>query len=101
MEKSPLAKSNHLIDDETSERTFKIWDNNDDGFIEPVEVCSKISLLRMCKCSGLSTGNISATRFLSKPFSILKSNILEGTVATLSVLMVHRTIIDFRHAVRA
>lgn len=38
MEKSPLAKSNHLIDDETSERTFKIWDNNDDGFIEPVEM---------------------------------------------------------------
>lgn len=38
MEKSPLAKSSHYIDDETSERTFKIWDNNADGFIEPVEV---------------------------------------------------------------
>ena len=38
MEKSPLAKSSHTIDDETSERTFKIWDNNHDGFIEPVEV---------------------------------------------------------------
>ena len=38
MEKSPLAKSTQTIDDETSERTFKIWDNNDDGFIEPVEV---------------------------------------------------------------
>lgn len=38
MEKSPLAKSSHYIDDETSERTFKIWDNNDDGFIEPVEM---------------------------------------------------------------
>ena len=38
LEKSPLAKANHVIDDETSERTFKIWDNNDDGFIEPVEV---------------------------------------------------------------
>ena len=39
LEKSPLAKANETIDDETSERTFKIWDNNDDGFIEPVEVC--------------------------------------------------------------
>ena len=38
LEKSPLQKSDHSIDDETSERTFKIWDNNDDGFIEPVEV---------------------------------------------------------------
>ena len=38
LEKSPLAKANETIDDETSERTFKIWDNNDDGFIEPVEV---------------------------------------------------------------
>ena len=43
LEKSPLAKSEHLIDDETSERTFKIWDNNDDGFIEPAEVRSKIT----------------------------------------------------------
>ena len=39
LEKSPLAKANETIDDETSERTFKIWDNNDDGLIEPVEVC--------------------------------------------------------------
>jgi len=38
LEKSPLAKANETIDDETSERTFKIWDNNDDGFIEPVEI---------------------------------------------------------------
>lgn len=38
LEKSPLAKSEKTIDDETSERTFKIWDNNHDGFIEPVEV---------------------------------------------------------------
>lgn len=38
LEKSPLTKSEHLIDDETSERTFKIWDNNDDGFIEPAEI---------------------------------------------------------------
>jgi len=38
LEKSPLQKSDHSIDDETSERTFKIWDNNDDGFIEPVEI---------------------------------------------------------------
>ena len=41
LEKSPLTKSSEIIDDETSERTFKIWDNNDDGFIEPVEVCVK------------------------------------------------------------
>lgn len=45
LEKSPLAKANETIDDETSERTFKIWDNNDDGFIEPVEVCRFIVLL--------------------------------------------------------
>ena len=38
LEKSPLAKAETVIDDETSQRTFKIWDNNDDGFIEPVEV---------------------------------------------------------------
>ncbi|CAH3172383.1 unnamed protein product, partial [Porites evermanni] len=38
LEKSPLAKSEKTIDDETSERTFKIWDNNHDGFIEPVEI---------------------------------------------------------------
>jgi len=38
LEKSPLAKANETIDDETSERTFRIWDNNDDGFIEPVEI---------------------------------------------------------------
>ncbi|XP_020619563.1 transmembrane prolyl 4-hydroxylase-like [Orbicella faveolata] len=38
LEKSPLAKANETIDDETSERTFKIWDNNGDGFIEPVEI---------------------------------------------------------------
>ena len=38
LEKSPLAKADTSIDDETSERTFKIWDNNNDGFIEPVEV---------------------------------------------------------------
>ena len=38
LEKSPLAKSEKTIDDETSERTFKIWDNNHDGYIEPVEV---------------------------------------------------------------
>lgn len=38
LEKSPLAKADTVIDDETSQRTFKIWDNNDDGFIEPVEV---------------------------------------------------------------
>ena len=33
-----MAKAETVIDDETSQRTFKIWDNNDDGFIEPVEV---------------------------------------------------------------
>ena len=33
-----MAKADTVIDDETSQRTFKIWDNNDDGFIEPVEV---------------------------------------------------------------
>lgn len=38
LEKSPLAKADTVIDDETSQRTFKIWDNNDDGFIEPVEI---------------------------------------------------------------
>ena len=43
LENSPLAKANETIDDETSERTFKIWDNNDDGFIEPVEVCIVMS----------------------------------------------------------
>ena len=38
LEKSPLIKAKDTMDEETSERTFKIWDNNDDGFIEPVEV---------------------------------------------------------------
>ncbi|KAJ7383004.1 hypothetical protein OS493_031174 [Desmophyllum pertusum] len=38
LEKSPLAKTDETIDEETSERTFKIWDNNHDGFIEPVEI---------------------------------------------------------------
>ena len=41
LEKSPLMKASDTIDGETSERTFKIWDNNDDGFIEPVEVVNK------------------------------------------------------------
>ena len=44
LEKSPLAKADTVIDDETSQTTFKIWDNNDDGFIEPVEVGTKTSV---------------------------------------------------------
>ena len=38
LEKSPVISAKDTMDEETSERTFKIWDNNDDGFIEPVEV---------------------------------------------------------------
>ena len=38
LEKSPVIKDKVEIDDETSERTFKIWDENDDGYIDPKEV---------------------------------------------------------------
>ena len=38
LEKSPVINDENRLEEETSERTFKLWDENGDGMIDVQEV---------------------------------------------------------------